>query len=183
MNGDIMKHYIRTTGITQRSFEYQNSRISIYDHAGARSERKKWIHSFDIIGILVLAMDITCWNRPLYEDHSGDKMRKSYGLFEALFNSRWFKGLAKILVFTNANALRAKLASDPLERFEEKYRGYDDPRLAQEYLENKFLSLYRMEDGQPVSVLFTDFSLGLTQPAEQLLNEVQRLRGLESRPD
>lgn len=171
---DIMRYYVQTTGVAGRVFKYQNLEMSIYDHAGCRAERKAWINSFDNTNVVVFTVDVTSWTRPLYEDHCGNEMCESFGLFEAIFNSRWFERSAKILVFTNVSALKTKLVSDPLADFFEDYQGGDDVDLAKKYLEDRFVSFCHQPAARPVKFIYTDFAISLTQPAEELLKEMKQ---------
>jgi len=44
---DILRSRVKTTGIVENTFLFNNSTFRIYDVGGQRSERKKWIHCFE----------------------------------------------------------------------------------------------------------------------------------------
>jgi hypothetical protein len=45
---DILHSRSKTTGITEIEFEYENTKFRMVDVGGQRSERKKWIHCFQV---------------------------------------------------------------------------------------------------------------------------------------
>jgi hypothetical protein len=45
---DILHSRSKTTGITEIEFEYKKTKFRMVDVGGQRSERKKWIHCFQV---------------------------------------------------------------------------------------------------------------------------------------
>lgn len=74
----------------------------------------------------------------MFEDHDSDEMRESQSLFDSIANSKWFADSHLLLVFTNYAALGAKLRVDPLERFDDTFRGGQDVVLALEHIVGSF---------------------------------------------
>lgn len=48
---DVLQCRIRTTGIVEIEFSLENYRFRVMDVGGQRSERRKWIHCFDVCTI------------------------------------------------------------------------------------------------------------------------------------
>ena len=179
---DILRRYIRTTGCAESIFDFKSLVLRFFDQGGARSERKKWIQSFNDVDVLVFVANITSWASLLFEDRKTNAMRENVVLFEALGNSRWFNNSDKILVLTNINGLQDMLHSRPLAQYFEDYTGGDGPESAIEYFHTKFTAL--LHGPSPLGrfhILHTDFDISHTQPAEQLLGKIQEI--IQSRKD
>ena len=50
---DILRARLRTTGITETIFDTGNLTYRMFDVGGQRSERKKWIHVFDNVQVVL----------------------------------------------------------------------------------------------------------------------------------
>ena len=46
---DVLRARSKTTGITETEFEVDSTKFRMVDVGGQRSERKKWIHCFEVI--------------------------------------------------------------------------------------------------------------------------------------
>lgn len=67
-NQDILRARLRTTGITETSFEIGHLNLRMMDVGGARSERKKWIHCFDGVQCLLFVVPLSGYDQRLVED-------------------------------------------------------------------------------------------------------------------
>lgn len=45
---DILRSRVKTTGITETTFKVGELTYKLFDVGGQRSERKKWIHCFEV---------------------------------------------------------------------------------------------------------------------------------------
>ena len=61
------------------------------DVGGQRSERKKWIHCFSDLKLLLFLTAVSEYDQVLAEDQSTNRMRESLGLFKLLMDYQWFK--------------------------------------------------------------------------------------------
>ena len=68
---DILRARLRTTGITTTLFETGNFRYKMFDVGGQRSERKKWIHVFDNVQVVLFLVAISGYDHALVEDRNG----------------------------------------------------------------------------------------------------------------
>jgi guanine nucleotide-binding protein subunit alpha len=68
---DILRTRLRTTGITETVFELGNLTYRMFDVGGQRSERKKWIHVFDNVQVVLFLVAISGYDHVLVEDRNG----------------------------------------------------------------------------------------------------------------
>ncbi len=68
---DILRARLRTTGISETIFETGNLTYRMFDVGGQRSERKKWIHVFDNVQVVLFLVAISGYDHVLVEDRNG----------------------------------------------------------------------------------------------------------------
>ena len=68
---DILRARLRTTGISETIFETGNFIYRMFDVGGQRSERKKWIHVFDNVQVVLFLVAISGYDHVLVEDRNG----------------------------------------------------------------------------------------------------------------
>ena len=67
---DILRSRVKTTGITETTFQVGELTYKLFDVGGQRSERKKWIHCFENVTALVFLVSLSEYDQMLYEDES-----------------------------------------------------------------------------------------------------------------
>ena len=67
---DILRSRVKTTGITETTFKVGELTYKLFDGGGQRSERKKWIHSFENVTAFVFLVSLSEYGQMLYEDES-----------------------------------------------------------------------------------------------------------------
>jgi hypothetical protein len=68
---DILRTRLRTTGINEATFNTGSLTYKMYDVGGQRSERKKWIHVFDNVQVVMFLAAISGYDQSLIEDRKG----------------------------------------------------------------------------------------------------------------
>src|SRR6195952_5993167 len=68
---DILRARLRTTGISETLFNISQYTYRMFDVGGQRSERKKWIHVFDNVQVVLFLAAISGYDQALVEDRSG----------------------------------------------------------------------------------------------------------------
>lgn len=68
---DILRARLRTTGISETIFDTGNLTYRMFDVGGQRSERKKWIHVFDNVQVVLFLVAISGYDHVLVEDRNG----------------------------------------------------------------------------------------------------------------
>ncbi|KAG0672641.1 guanine nucleotide-binding protein subunit alpha [Maudiozyma exigua] len=139
---DILKGRIKTTGITENEFNIGSSKFKVLDAGGQRSERKKWIHSFQGITAVLFVLAMSEYDQMLFEDERVNRMNESIMLFDALLNSKWFRDTPFILFLNKMDLFDEKVKRMPIRKYFPEYQGrVGDSEAGVKYFENIFLSL------------------------------------------
>jgi len=91
----------------------------MFDVGGQRSERKKWIHVFDNVQVVLFLAAISGYDQALVEDRTGNQMTEALMLFEQISNSSYFVKSALILFLNKIDLFVEKLASgmSPIQKY------------------------------------------------------------------
>lgn len=141
---DIARSRIKTTGITEKTFRISdNSDTRIwrtFDVGGTRSERKKWIHCFENVSMVVFTVDIGAYDQALFEDETANHMHEALMLFESICNLKWFTKTEILLCFTKQSKLASKIHDSPIQEYFPDCEGLDVDGVT-DYFINRFKSL------------------------------------------
>ncbi|ETO35522.1 guanine nucleotide-binding protein subunit alpha [Reticulomyxa filosa] len=88
---DVLKSRIRTTGVIEMIYEKDDNIFKICDVGGQRSERKKWIHSFEHVAAVIFVTALNHYSCVLFEDETRNAMHEAMELFDDICNSKWFR--------------------------------------------------------------------------------------------
>ncbi|CCK73103.1 guanine nucleotide-binding protein subunit alpha KNAG_0M02500 [Huiozyma naganishii CBS 8797] len=148
---DILKGRIKTTGITENDFNIGSTKFKVLDAGGQRSERKKWIHSFQGITAVIFVLATSEYDQMLFEDERVNRMHESIMLFETLVNSKWFSNTPFILFLNKIDLFEEKVKKTPIRKYFPDYQGrIGDAEAGLSYFEKIFLSLNR--NNKPIYV-------------------------------
>ncbi|SCV73392.1 BQ2448_7318 [Microbotryum intermedium] len=160
---DILRTRVRSTGIVEERFAVRGYQLRVLDVGGQRSERKKWIHCFEDVKVLLFVVAISEYDQTLREDNEVNRITESrtsnidVKLFESIVNSVWFRESCFVLLLNKCDLFDRKLKSGtaPFSHSFPDYTGSDnDVPAAKEYLRKNFLSLDKRKDQQ----IYTHFS-------------------------
>lgn len=141
---DILRSRQKTSGIFDEVFDVgSNLKLHIYDVGGQRSERKKWIHCFDSVTIIIFCVPLSEYDQFLLEDQSQNRFQESLVLFENVVNSRWFSRTSVVLFLNKIDLFAEKLQKVPLENYFPDYTGGQDINKAAKYILWRFVQLNR----------------------------------------
>ncbi|KAK3722460.1 hypothetical protein LTR37_002452 [Vermiconidia calcicola] len=143
---DILRARLRTTGISETIFETGSLTYRMFDVGGQRSERKKWIHVFDNVQVVLFLVAISGYDHVLVEDRNGNQMHEALMLFESIANSKYFEKSALILFLNKMDLFREKLLSGkaPIREHFPDYMGDErDVDAASTFFSQKFKNLVR----------------------------------------
>jgi len=87
---DLLRCRSHTVGIQELTLEIEQNKFIIVDVGGQRSERKKWIHSFQDVTAVLFFVALSEYDLKLYEDDDTNRMHESLKLFDDICNSKWF---------------------------------------------------------------------------------------------
>jgi hypothetical protein len=131
---DVLRSRVKTTGITETTFQIGELKYRMFDVGGQRSERKKWIHCFENVTAIVFLVAISEYDQMLYEDESINRMQEALVLFDSICNSRWFVRTS-IILFLN------KVRSIPLSNLSLRIAAHSSPSCRSISSEKSFLVL------------------------------------------
>lgn len=141
---DVLRTRKKTSGIFDFKFDMGNGlNIHLYDVGGQRSERKKWIHCFDNVQLIIFAVGLSEYDQVLLEENGQNRLEESLLLFESICNSRWFSRTSVVLFLNKIDVFSQKLAYSPLENYFPDYSGGADLNKAVKYILYRFQQVNR----------------------------------------
>lgn len=122
-NQDVLRSRVKTTGITETTFKIGDLTYRMFDVGGQRSERKKWIHCFENVTVVLFLVAISEYDQMLIEDETMNRMEEALVLFDSICNSRWFTKTSIILFLNKIDRFREKLPLSPLKDYFPDFEG------------------------------------------------------------
>jgi len=113
-NQDIMRCASRTTGIIENCFVIDRNRFIMIDVSGQRNDSKKWLPCFENVAAILFVVNISAYDRVLYEDEKVNHLVESLNLFENLCSSKWFRENSIILFLNKSDIFKEKIKNIPL---------------------------------------------------------------------
>ena len=157
-DADILHARLRTTGITETLFHVDTKEFHVFDHGGARSERKKWVHTFEGANGLIFVAPLSGYDQCLMEDVLSNQLKEALMLFKSLLSMTWFKRSPIFLILNKMDLLVEKIQSHPITKCWPEYKGsLDDSEEVVTFIKNKFLELADMT-GRSVKVYPCDLT-------------------------
>lgn len=175
-NDDVLRARSKSTAITETTFAMGNLLIHLFDVGGQRSERFKWIHSFEAVSSIIFCVAISEYDQVLLEDPTQNRLDESLVLFESVVNSRWFARSSVILFLNKVDIFRRKITRVPLSDTCPDYTGGPDVQKAARYVLWRFTQLNRAKlpiyphltqatDTQGIEQVFMDIKDSIVQNA------------------
>jgi hypothetical protein len=106
---DVLRARVRSTGIEEAEFKFDDLNFRMLDVGGQRSERRKWIHCFDSVTAVLFCAALSEYDQTLREDDTQNRMRESLLLFDEICNSPWFRDTAFILFLNKTDLFEPKV--------------------------------------------------------------------------
>ena len=120
---DIVRSRLKTTGVSEFVFAEEDLVYRVVDVGGQRSERKKWIHYFEDVKLVLFLVALSEYDQLLYEDASVNRMQEALDLFNNICESEWLQHSEFQLVFNKTDIFREKLLHRPLQDYFPDYQG------------------------------------------------------------
>jgi len=136
---DVLRARVRTTGIEEAVFAFEDMNFRMLDVGGQRSERRKWIHCFDSVTAVVFCASLSEYDQTLREEDGQNRMKESLLLFDEICNSPWFKDTNFVLFLNKTDLFREKIQKIDLSCCFPSYTGGCNFEAASAYIKNKFL--------------------------------------------
>lgn len=141
---DILRTRKKTSGIFDFRFEMGGGLdVHMYDVGGQRSERKKWIHCFDNVTLIIFCVALSEYDQVLLEENSQNRLEESLTLFDSVINSRWFARTSIVLFLNKIDVFAEKIPYSPLENHFTDYNGGNNINKAAKYILWRFTQVNR----------------------------------------
>jgi hypothetical protein len=168
---DVLRARVRSTGIQEAEFEFDEMKFKMLDVGGQRSERRKWIHCFDKVTAIIFCVALSEYDQVLREDEAQNRMHESLMLFEEIGNSHWFSSSAIILFLNKTDLFSEKIKRVPLTCCFPNYTGGANLEAAHAFIKARFLEVY-----QGTQQVYCHFTCAIsTQNIEFVFNSVRKV--------
>ena len=107
------------------------------DVGGQRSERRKWLHLFHGVDVVVYVADISSYD-VVDEEYQSNALMTSLSVFTSLSKREWLKETRLILVLNKIDLFKEKIAKVPLSECFPYYTGGDNQEDAEGFIKGKF---------------------------------------------
>eukprot|EP00794_Sanderia_malayensis_P007854 gene7854-8704_t len=122
-NQDILHCRMRSTGIKTLHFDFDDIPLELIDVGGQRSERRKWIHYFDDVEVVLFCVSANEYNMALREDPGKNAMQESLEMFKSIINSTWFMNKPIILFLNKTDLLEHKFKRFCIKQYFSDFTG------------------------------------------------------------
>ncbi|XP_037615072.1 guanine nucleotide-binding protein subunit alpha-11-like [Sebastes umbrosus] len=152
---DVLRVRVPTTGIQEYTFNLDNVVFRMVDVGGQRSERRKWIHCFEMVYSIMFLAALSEYDQVLAESVTENRMEESLALFQTIITSEWFQGSSFMLFLNKTDLLEEKIMHSHLVDYFPEYDGpkYDD-RAGKDFILDMFLSVNPYEK----SMIYSHFT-------------------------
>jgi len=154
---DVLRARVRTTGIEEAIFIFEDMAFRMLDVGGQRSERRKWIHCFDSVTAVCFCASLSEYDQTLREDDGQNRMKESLLLFDEICNSPWFKDTNFILFLNKTDLFREKITKIDLNVCFPQYTGGCNFENASVFIKQKF-----MEQNNSPHTIYTHFTCAIS---------------------
>lgn len=152
---DILRVRVPTTGIIEYMFDMSKAIFRMVDVGGQRSERKKWLHSFDNVTSIIFLVALSEYDQVLFESHTENRLTESVALFETIITSAWFQESSTILFLNKKDLLAEKITKSHLATY---FPAYDGPKGDAKAAQNFIEKMYIQKHNNHPKPLYTHFT-------------------------
>ena len=149
----IKPHPYLFSGVAETWFTMEGMSIGLIDVGGQRDERKKWLHCFESIEMVLFIVALSEYDQMLEEDPTTNRMKESLNTFGSICENRWLKDSPTILFFNKKDVFDEKIKYSPLRDCFSHYEGSQDVDKACTFIAKEFRNY--TESGRSVYHHFT----------------------------
>ncbi|KAG8892106.1 hypothetical protein FRC01_014341, partial [Tulasnella sp. 417] len=153
---DIIRSRARTTGITETVFRLKGHDLHMLDVGGQKSERRKWIHCFQDVTVILFLVSLSGYDQCLVEDKDANQMQDAMAIWDSICHSQWFKTTSLILFLNKTDIFEKKVKFSPIKTFFPDYEGAPgDVEEGKTYFKRRFLKLSAKSNRQKEREIYT----------------------------
>jgi GTPase SAR1 family protein len=150
---DIVLARKRTTGVVETQLKYGGVDWSVVDVGGQRSERRKWMNSFEGVKGILFCVNLAGFCSVLFEDRSVNRMQESLKLFEETMSNPIFAETPVFLILNKKDLFERLIETKSLKIAFPEYDGPQELRPCIEYIAHKFASVLKPSRPKPMVLL------------------------------
>ena len=148
----------------------------VFDVGGQKSERKKWIHCFELVTAVIFVAALSCYDEVMFEDEGVNSMVDSLQLFDGICNNIYFEKTSMILFLNKKDLFAKKLQENKPITLCPDFNDYDGNNNFDEttaYIKNVFISKNKTPEEKSI---FTHLTCATDQNnVERVFNDVQHI--------
>jgi GTPase SAR1 family protein len=151
---DILRARVRSTGIEEAQFSFEQLTFTVVDVGGQRSERRKWIHCFNCVRVVLFCASLSSYDQVLREDASQNRMAETLLLFDEVANHH-FQNKPIILFLNKVDLFEEKYQRVPLTLCFPEYPG-ETVEDGKAFIKERFI-----EKAHPKHIIFPHYTCAL----------------------
>lgn len=152
---DILRVRVPTTGIIEYPFDLDSIIFRMVDVGGQRSERRKWIHCFELVTSIMFLVALSEYDQFLVESDRENRMDESKALFQTIITYPWFQNSSVILFLNKKDLLEEKIMFSHLVDYFPEFDGpQKDAQAAREFILKMFVDL----NPDPDKIIYSHFT-------------------------
>lgn len=167
---DALRVRVRTTGILETKFRYDDLIYKMIDVGGQRSERRKWLQCFDDVTAIIFVAALSGYDMILFEDANQNRLTESVELFGSTFSNKVFARTNCILFLNKLDLFEKKIKSSPISKYHEEYDAFarenggndkDDVTMGKEFISSLYLEAFKTgmnDDDDSARKLYTHYT-------------------------
>jgi guanine nucleotide-binding protein G(o) subunit alpha len=145
---DILLARVRTTAVSETTFEHGGIYFRIIDVGGQKGEREKWLPLFAGVTAIIFCVASSDYDLVLEEDGVTNRMHDSLQLFKEIALHRYLRNVPIILFLNKKDLLEKKINEVDLKTCFPDYKGGKNFKACLKYLENKFTNAVKDREAE-----------------------------------
>ncbi|CAD6189806.1 unnamed protein product [Caenorhabditis auriculariae] len=136
---DIVHSRHPTFSITSTNFIYNGLKMRLVDVGGQKSQRRKWLHLFDDVRVVLFVVDLTGYAKRDEEDRKENHMTSTMKIFKEIATNKVLRPAVLVLFLNKVDLYEELLTS---VRFSDKFPDYKGPNNVEgtsTYIKDKFV--------------------------------------------
>ncbi|KAL4231060.1 guanine nucleotide-binding protein subunit alpha [Mactra antiquata] len=132
--------YIRrpTLGVIEHVFHVDDLLYRVIDVAGQKSQRKKWIHLFENVTVVLFFVSLSGFDETLEEDDTLNSLTDSLNTFHDVSHNHYLDKTDFLLFLNKYDLFKEKLKTVQLKTFLASYDGENTPDACVKYVRDVF---------------------------------------------
>ena len=154
---DILHSYHRNT-VNKIKFPKREPGLNeeiyeIFDVAGQRNERRKWIHFFEDTAAVIFVVALSGYNQLIWENNKDNRMEEAIYLFRGIVNLDIFKDTHMIVFLNKRDLFEKKVGKFPVKEYFKDFEGEEEAEEIIEYFKEKFKAQIRRYKEGPATMV------------------------------